>query len=77
MDNNKNNKLMDPMLISRRNAQLLQDAELTDEQLGGFMIALLSYQYRGKLPEDIDPVVLAFWRAIRADMKREFGEGIR
>ena len=54
MDNNKNNKLMDPMLISRRNAQLLQDAELTDEQLGGFMIALLSYQYRGKLPEDID-----------------------
>ena len=77
MNNKKNNKLMDPMLISRRNAQLLQDAELTDEQLGSFVIALLSYQYRGELPEDTDPVVLAFWRAIRADMKREFGEGIR
>ena len=77
MENNMNAKLMDPMLLSRRNAQLLQDAELTNEQLGDFMMALLSYQYRGELPEDIDPVTLAFWRAIRADMKREFGEGVR
>ena len=25
----------------------------------------------------MDPVSLAIWKAIRADMKREFGEGIR
>ena len=70
-------KLMDPMLISRRNAQMLLDAELTQEQIGSVYKALLCYQYEGILPENMNPVSLAFWKAIRADMKREFGEGIR
>ena len=70
-------KLMDPMLLSRRNAQMLLDAELTQEQMGCVYMALLTYQYKGVLPENIDPVSLAIWKAIRADMKREFGEGIR
>ena len=70
-------KLMDPLLISRRNAQMLLDAELTQEQIGSVYKALLCYQYEGSLPENMNPVSLAFWKAIRADMKREFGEGIR
>ena len=70
-------KLMDPMLISRRNAQMLLDAELTPDQMGSVYMALLTYQYRGVLPENMDPVSLTIWKLIRADMKREFGEGIR
>lgn len=77
MNNKKNNKLMDPLLLSRRNAQILQDSGMTEEQLGMFSIALLSYQFRGKLPDNMDPVALAFWKVVRADMKREFGEGVR
>ena len=70
-------KLMNPMLISRRNAQMLLDAELTKDQIGCVYMALLTYQYEGVLPENMDPVSMASWKAIRADMKREFGEGIR
>jgi hypothetical protein len=70
------NKPMDKILISKRNARMLMDAELTDEQLGAVCRALLSYQSRGTLPA-MDPVCMAFWKCIRADMKREFGEGVR
>lgn len=71
------NKPVDLILLKKQHCQMLMDAELTDQQLGSFCKALLCYQDEGKLPEDIDPVSLAFWKAIRADMKREFGEGIR
>ena len=77
MKNKKETKLMNPLLLSERNMQLLWDAELTETQWGQFSRALLSYQFRGELPQEMDPVVLALWKAIRADMKREFGEGVR
>lgn len=70
-------KRMDPILFSREHRTMLRDAELTKEQMGGCILALMSYQYEGKLPEDIDPVSLVMWRLLRADMKRHFGEGIR
>ena len=77
MKNKKETKLMDPLLLSKRNAQLLLDAELSYKQMGEFVLTLLRYQDRGTLPQKIDPAVLALWKAIRADMKREFGEGVR
>lgn len=69
--------LMNPMLMSRRNYQILKDAELSDCQWGCLFEALLRYQEEGKLPENIDPVTLTMWKVIHADMKRQFGEGIR
>ena len=77
MNNKKNNKLMEPMLLSRRNAQILRDSGITKKQLGMFFMVLLGYQSEGKMPDNVDPVVLALWKVIRADMKREFGEGVR
>lgn len=68
---------MDTMLLSRRNYQILKDAELTDAQIGRFVLAMLSYQEEGTLPKNMDPATLAVWKVIHADMKREFGEGIR
>ena len=70
-------KLMDPILISKENMEMLLDAQLTDEQMGGCIDALMSYQFEGKLPEKVDPVSLVMWRLLRADMKRHFGDGIR
>ena len=69
--------IMDPMLLSRQNYQIVKDAELTNEQIGQFVLALLTYQVEGTLPEDMDPEALTVWKVIRADMKRQFGEGIR
>ena len=75
MNNKKNNKLMEPMLLSRRNAQILRDSGITKKQLGMFFMVLLGYQSEGKMPDNVDPAAL--WKVIRADMKREFGEGVR
>ena len=44
MKNEKETKLMDPLLLSKRNAQLLLDAELTHKQMGEFVLMLLRYQ---------------------------------
>ena len=74
---NTKKKLMDPMLLSKRNAQILMDAQMTGSQMGNFVLALLGYQAEGKLPENMDPVSLALWKVVRADMKREFGERVR
>ena len=71
------NKLMDPILIGRRHYHMVRDAELTLEQIGRIFMALKTYQFEGTLPENMDPVSMAFWKVIRADLKREFGEGVR
>ena len=70
-------KLMDPIWIHRRHYHMMVDAELTKEQIGAVFHALLLYQAEGTLPENIAPVPLMFWKIIHADMKREFGEGVR
>ena len=70
-------KIVDPLLLSRQNYQIVKDAELTNEQIGQFVLALLTYQVEGTLPEDMDPEALTVWKVIHADMKRQFGEGIR
>lgn len=71
------NKLMDPILIHKRYFRMMQDAELTNRQIGAVVMALICYQTEGKLPRNMGPVCRAFWKLIHADMKREFGEGIR
>ena len=71
------NKLMDPILIHRRYYQMMKDGELSNRQIGVVVMALISYQTEAKVPRSMGPVCRAFWKFIYADMKREFGEGIR
>lgn len=71
------NKLMDFIPITRRYAQMFEEAKLNDRQLGVLVKALLGYQYRGKLPENMDQISLTFWILIRDELKRKYGEKIR
>ena len=64
------NKQMDYSPLWNRYLPMFEDAELTEQQVGALILAMMRFQARGEMPVNLDPMCKVFWSVIHEDLKR-------